>query len=623
MSAFLPASYCRYIIELDYIGNLISQSMDKRETPDMKTQKKVMQSLRKIYGMLDNKQKSMFLLILSIMAISAALSQFTPNAIGWLTDDILEMEDLEFMNIIPVLFLILIVIITNELLKISRRIMVEDVATKTEKKARGMVISSLLRAPLSFYRSNMTGNIHGRFNRCLEGTIKLEKLLFMDLAPAVFNSIAAIIVIISTLPIGLALPMLLVIPIGIAIVMRQIKTQKGIRVALLETKAGMDGSIVELLNGIELIRVLDSISLEQERFEGKSEFLRKKEMRHHLQMAKYDCLKFMNEAVFTVLMIGISTFLATRHIITTGAVLTSYLCFNQLLKPLEELHRILDELSESLILTDDFFKMVEIPCDFSFLPVKEEDARKEESENIIKISNLDFSYEEDRKILENFNLSVEKGMFLGIAGPSGCGKSSLIKALCKLEDYKGRIEICKRDLKTISRKELSSLIALVPQNPFIISATVYENLCYGLEEEPTGQKLQEAIRKAGLTEFIHNLPEGVHTMISEGGTNLSGGQKQRIAIARIFLRQPEILILDEATSALDNNTERSIQYEIEQMIKAKDLTVISIAHRLTTLKNATRIIVMDKGTISQDGTYDELIMQDGLFRSMHQGKLKQ
>lgn len=139
-----------------------------------------------------------------------------------------------------------------------------------------MVISSLLKAPLNYFKEHMTGNIHGRSNRCLEGTVKLEKLIFMDFAPAIFNSIAAIVVIFTTLPINLALPMLLVIPIGVVIVFKQISTQKGIRVELLDTKTNMDGSIVELLNGIEVIRILDSTNLEEKRFESKSEFLRKK-----------------------------------------------------------------------------------------------------------------------------------------------------------------------------------------------------------------------------------------------------------------------------------------------------------------------------------------------------------
>jgi ATP-binding cassette subfamily B protein len=181
--------------------------------------------------------------------------------------------------------------------------MVEDTATKTEKNARVMVIKSLLMAPLSYFKENMTGNIHGRLNRCLDGTIKLEKLLFMDFVPAIFNSIAAVITIFLTLPLMLALPMMLVIPIGIFIVLKQITSQKGIRVELLESKAQMDGTIVELINGIEVIRISDSVNFEADRFQNKSEFLRKKEMKHHKAMAGYDCLKFINQAIFTVLII--------------------------------------------------------------------------------------------------------------------------------------------------------------------------------------------------------------------------------------------------------------------------------------------------------------------------------
>lgn len=205
---------------------------------------KLLNVLKKTYKLLDKKQKIKFFIIVLIMILSAWLTQMTPKAIGWLTDDILIQNEISFIKVVPFLILILLVNVVNEIIKIIRRIMVEDTATSTEKKARGMIIKSLLMAPLSYFRKNMTGNIHGRLNRCLDGTIKLEKLLFMDFAPAIFNSIAAIITIFITLPSILALPMLLVIPIGIFIVFKQINSQKGIRVELLESKSHMDGTIV-------------------------------------------------------------------------------------------------------------------------------------------------------------------------------------------------------------------------------------------------------------------------------------------------------------------------------------------------------------------------------------------
>lgn len=615
----------------------------------MKETRGLRKVLQKIYQLLDFRQKRNFVFIIIIMILSAGLTQLTPKAVGQLTDDILVGDQVDFFQVIPFLIFILVVNVVNELIKILRRVMVEDTATRTEKKARGIVVRSLLKAPLSYFKKNMTGNIHGRLNRCLEGTVKLEKLLFMDFAPAIFNSIAAIAVIFTTLPVILALPMLLVIPIGTAIVFRQISTQRGIRVELLETKSAMDGTVVELLNGIEVIRITDSVGRESERLDGRSEFLRRKEMKHHLQMAKYDSLKFINEAVFTVLMIGISTWLATKGVITVGSVLTAYLCFAQLIKPLEELHRILDELSECMVLAEDFFRMVELPADFSYLPVtaeKEKSGGSEKTGNVrgrtgngdrslkdaggavaadkgentvIRIRNLQFSYEDDKTVLDGINLDIRRGMFLGIAGPSGCGKSSLIKAVCKLEPAKGSICINGRETASLSRQDIAGMIALVPQNPFLIAGTIYENICYGTEGEVSEAEVEEAARRAYIYDFINSLPLKFNTQIAEGGGNLSGGQKQRIAIARIFLRRPEVVILDEATSALDNTSERHIQREIEQMKERNGVTVISIAHRLTTLENCDEILVFERGHICQRGKYKELVEQEGIFRDMYHG----
>ena len=589
----------------------------------MKKENSIKTVFIKIYKLLDKKQKIEFVVIVLIMNISAGLTQLTPKTIGWLTDDILTKNNIEFKNVIPFLILILVVNVVNEIIKILRRVMVEDTATKTEKKARGMVIKSLLMAPLSYFRENMTGNIHGRMNRCLDGTVKLEKLLFMDFAPAIFNSIAAIITIFISLPIMLALPMLLVIPIGIFIVFKQISSQKGIRVELLESKSQMDGTIVELINGIEVIRICDSVAFEVNRFNNKSEFLRAKEMKHHKAMAFYDCLKFINQAVFTVLIIGISTYLATQNIISVGNVLTAYLCFTQLLKPLEELHRIFDELSECTVLATDFFKMIEIPNDFSYMKLTEKTNSNKE-DFIISIKDLDFYYNEDinKVILNKFNIDIKKGMFLGIAGPSGCGKSSLIKAICKLEQGHGDIFIDSENIKSLSRKDISDIIALVPQKPFLIAGTIYENICYGLEREVTLQEVVEATKKAFIYDYINGLPNKFDSLISEGGDNLSGGQRQRIAIARVFLRKPKILILDEATSALDNTSEKYIQTEIEKLQKENNTTIISIAHRLTTLKNCDKIIVLNTGTIEESGKYEELIEKGGIFSDMYYGKLK-
>lgn len=576
----------------------------------------------KVYSMLTRKQKRNFVFILVIMIASAILSQLLPLAIGDLTNDVLSQSDLSFTKVIPFLVFILLITVSNEILKVIRRLLVEDTSTSFEKTARTRAINALLHAPLNFFRKNMIGHIHGRLNRSLEGVVKLIKLVFMDFAPAVFNGIAAIIVIFSQLPPELAFLMFMVVPIGTIIVLRQISTQKGIRVQLMEEKSTMDGAVVELINGIEVIRVTDNVSTEVERFDNQSENLRSKEMRHHRSMAFYDCLKFINEAVFTVIVIGVSTFLAGKGEISVGAVLTSYLCFTQLTTPLRELHRILDELSESSVLAESYFEILDLPQDFSYrlIPAPE---KLFPSNTLIEIRHLKFAYGEEKTILNNLDLEIKENSFIGLVGPSGCGKSSLIKVLLRLEDYQdGEIVVDGSSLRDLAREEIANLMALVPQTPFLIAASIRENIAYGMHREVSDAEIHEAARRANISDFIEQLPEGYETILAESGSNLSGGQRQRIAIARVFLRKPKILILDEATSALDNTSERYIQDEIEKMQKENHTTVISIAHRLSTLRNTDEIIVFSQGKIAQRGKFDALKDRAGIFQDMYLGKLK-
>lgn len=392
---------------------------------------------------------------------------------------------------------------------------------------------------------------------------------------------------------------------------------------LMDTKAEMDGTMVELLGGIETIRSLDSASAEGERIRTRSEHLRKKEMRHHRAMAFYDCLKFVNEAFFSVLVIGLSVLLASKNVITVGTVLTAYLCFTQLTGPLRELHRILDEFSECMVLAGDYFKMVDIPPDFSYEEIGLDGSVKPKG-NDISVLGLSFAYPEkpDQDILKSVDLVIPAGKFIGVAGPSGCGKSTLIKILDKLERPRGEVFLGGADLSALTRATLSENIALVPQTPFIIADTVFNNISYGMKEKVTLEEVADAAAKANISADIEKLPGKYDFMLSEGGANLSGGQRQRIALARIFLRKPSILILDEATSALDNTSEKLIQKEIERMKEEYGTTVISIAHRLSTLQNCDEIIVMEAGRIVQRGTFSRLREEPGIFRDMAMGIAK-
>lgn len=589
----------------------------------MRTNKESRKVWEKIFALLPQKQKLEFFIVLAILGVSAVLSQLTPLAVGYLTDHVLAAKTAAFSSVLPILLVILLVNVVNEIIKVIRRLIVEDAATQAEKNARQQAALSLLRAPLSYFRGHMTGNIHGRLNRSLEGTVKLIKLLFMDFAPAVSTGLAAIVTIFWQLPFTVACLVILVIPVGTFIVFRQISTQKGIRVELMDTKAEMDGTMVELLGGIETIRALNSAHTEGARIEGQSEQLRKKEMRHHKAMAFYDCLKFVNEAFFSVLVIGISVLLASQQVITIGTVLTAYLCFTQLTGPLRELHRILDEFSECVVLADDYFQLLELPLDFSYQTADAQPTALPAG-NDIQLHHVRFSYPEkpDKWILKGIDLSIPGGTFIGIVGPSGCGKSTLIKVIDKLEPAQGAVTLGGAPLSGLSRQVLADNVALVPQTPFLIADTVYHNICYGLTVPVSPEEVRLAAQKANIAADIESWPGGYDFMLSEGGANLSGGQRQRIALARIFLRKPRILILDEATSALDNTSEKLIQREIERLKEEYGTTVLSIAHRLSTLQNCDEILVMEQGAIVQRGTFQELEAVPGLFRDMARGIVK-
>lgn len=229
----------------------------------------------------------------------------------------------------------------------------------------------------------------------------------------------------------------------------------------------------------------------------------------------------------------------------------------------------------------------------------------------IEFSHVNFAYENGLTIFDDFNLSIAAGEHIGIVGMTGGGKTTLCELLLGVYDLNGgKISINGRDIKTVKTESLRKEVGMIQQDTFLFSASVKDNIAYG-NPDATEKEIIEAARLAEAHEFISELPNGYDTFIGERGVKLSGGQKQRLAIARMFLRNPKILILDEATSALDNETERQIQKAMQKL--SENRTTITVAHRLATVRNSNRILVLEHGNITEEGTHENLMKRKGVY----------
>ena len=258
-----------------------------------------------------------------------------------------------------------------------------------------------------------------------------------------------------------------------------------------------------------------------------------------------------------------------------------------------------------------------------FMEIINEDTEKEsnkpiELENVkgnISIENVSFTYEDKKDVLKNFNLDIKAGKTVALVGPSGGGKTTLCNLIPRFYEFnEGDIKIDGISIKDISLKSLRKNIGVVQQDVFLFTGTIRDNIICA-KPNASDDEIIDAARKAKIHEFIEGLPEGYDTYIGERGVKLSGGQKQRISIARIFLKNPPIIILDEATSALDNVTEREIQESLEEL--SKDRTNLVVAHRLSTIRNSDEIVVIGNQGIEERGTHDELINKDGVYSKLH------
>lgn len=409
-----------------------------------------------------------------------------------------------------------------------------------------------------------------------------------------------------------------VVPLSVVLTVWQLISQKGVRMQLIRSREEIDGTLTEQLAGIDYVRAAHTHEHEVRRVARAAERRRVKEVRHHFQMSLFGAAKALNEGLFHILVLAFGVWLAVRGEISVGDILTFSVLFLNVMTPLNEIHRTLDEGHEASLLVGDLLKLLSEPVDASFATRPGAVPRLEIGCPVLTVDGLELEYDtsdgQRKRALDGVSLTIHHGETIGVAGRSGGGKSTWLKVLLRLAHPTGGTgHIGAVPLHEVTRQTIGELVGYVSQSPFLFGGTVAENIAYGRKEVP-----HETIEKAARMAYIHDeilaMPGGYDAPVAERGQNLSGGQRQRIALARVFLKDPPILVLDEGTSALDTISERKVQHAIAAA--RRDRTVILVAHRLSTLRDADRIFVFDAGQVAEVGTYTELVQGNGVFAEL-------
>ena len=369
--------------------------------------------------------------------------------------------------------------------------------------------------------------------------------------------------------------------------------------------------------GIRVVKSFTREKHEQERFDAESGQLAEIQKCSYRYMARLGCVVRFFDGLMYVIMILVGGLFLLNGKITT-ADYAAYLLYDaMLIAAVKRIVEFTEQFEKGITGIERFAEIMQVEPESGYLPDEEEPAKRH-TDGKIEFKNVTFSYDgESREVLENINLTVNKGENIAVVGPSGSGKTTLCSLIARFYQLdSGEITLDGKNINDYTLPELRQSIGIVEQDVYLFSGTVIENILYG-KPDATRQEVIEAAKKAGADEFIRKLPNGYDTFIGERGTMLSGGQKQRISIARAFLKNPPILILDEATSALDAESEMIIKKSLADLSKGR--TTLTVAHRLTTIKNASRIIVLTENGIEQQGTHDELMGVDGIYKKLYSG----
>ncbi|MBO4918998.1 MAG: ABC transporter ATP-binding protein, partial [Erysipelotrichaceae bacterium] len=467
--------------------------------------------------------------------------------------------------------------------------------------------------PFSYYDNNETGKIMSRITSDLHEISELAhhgpEMLVMTSFSLLFS-----LFYLSSINLNLALiifscsPLLFII----TLIVRK-KHMESSRKAR-KSVAQINGDVNSSVSGIRITKAFNNSEKEIEKFEkGNKDFVEAKKGQYFTMAIQHAATIFVTDIYNVVCLISGGIFLY-RGLISFGDYSSFIVSIGFFTSPVLQVVQWMEQFDDGATGFERF-------CEIMDLPVEEDREGAKDYSRLngdIRFENVCFTYnkEEEREILENISFAVPKGKTVALVGPSGGGKTTICHLLPKFYHAdSGRISIRNIDIEDITMRSLRENIGIVQQDVFLFSGSFYENIAYG-KKNATRNQIIAAAKKANIYDYIMSLPEGFDTEIGERGIRLSGGQKQRLSIARVFLKNPPILILDEATSSLDNTTEALIQEALNTLKKGR--TTIVVAHRLSTIRNADEILVVSNGKIVESGTHEELIRKrKGLYKKLY------
>ena len=376
----------------------------------------------------------------------------------------------------------------------------------------------------------------------------------------------------------------------------------------------MNARIEDSLLGVRVVQSFANEPLEQDKFNANNQNILSAKIRQYIAMAGFGSVTRTFEGVMYILVVVAGAILLAQHKLIAGDYVAYILFIGTLLTSIRRIVDYMEQFQRGLTGLERFTEIMEVEPDVEDSP---DAVPLENVHGDVAFEDVSFHYSDDKshEVLTHINESIKSGTSVAIVGPSGSGKTTLCSLIPRFYDVTGgRVTIDGHDVRSVTKSSLRQSIGVVQQEVYLFSGTVIENILYG-RPGATREDAMAAAKRAGADEFIDKLPNGYDTYIGERGVKLSGGQKQRLSIARVFLKDPPILVLDEATSALDNESERYIQESLRELAKGR--TTFTIAHRLTTIRNADVIWVLTENGIEESGDHETLMQKNGLYAGLY------